>query len=78
MITKRRDIIVTVTSYSQFYEDIWLNRVFEKQSTGFYINIGAAGPDSGSVTKLFYDRGWCGINLEPVPDLYSKLAAKRP
>ena len=30
------------------------------------------------MTKLFYERGWRGINIEPSPDVYEVLAADRP
>lgn len=44
---------------------------------GFYVDIGAWEPTLDSVTKHFYDRGWRGINVEPVPHYYQKLAAER-
>src|SRR3546814_2108045 len=31
-----------------------------------------------SVTKLFYDRGWNGINIEPDPVYFAKLTEERP
>jgi len=45
---------------------------------GFYIDVGAADPADLSVTKLFYDRGWHGINLEPQPAYFALLSAARP
>ena len=39
--------------------------------------MGAGGPVEDSVTKLFYDRGWSGINIEPGPK-FVKLEASRP
>jgi hypothetical protein len=39
---------------------------------------GAAHPDEYSVTRLFYDRGRYGINFEPLPFYFEKLAAARP
>ena len=53
------------TSYAQHGEDIVLERGFRRQRTGFYVDVGAAGPLQHSVTKLLYDRGWSGINIEP-------------
>ena len=30
-----------------------------------------------SVTKLFYEQGWNGINIEPLPDMCAEFTAKR-
>jgi hypothetical protein len=30
------------------------------------------------VTKAFYERGWRGINVEPMPDTFGRLQAARP
>src|SRR4051812_41818069 len=65
-------------SYSQNLEDVLLARVFRGQETGFYIDIGAMDPVEGSVTKHFYDLGWCGINIEPDERFHRKLVAERP
>lgn len=65
-------------SYAQNQEDIWLNRVFADKTEGFYIDVGAHMPETDSVTKLFYDRGWRGINLEPIPELYALFLKERP
>jgi len=68
---------MALISYAQNNEDVLLNRIFGGQNMGFYIDIGAAHPVDGSVTKLFYDRGWSGINLEP-SSFFELLAAQRP
>lgn len=65
-------------SYAQNFEDVMLNRVFGTHRNGFYIDVGAADPVNLSVTKWFYDHGWSGINIEPVPEFYEKLARERP
>ncbi len=65
-------------SYAQNYEDIMLHRALRDVPTGFYVDVGANLPDAESVTKLFYDLGWHGINIEPVKDVYDQLAAARP
>lgn len=64
-------------SYAQNFEDIILDRIFEDVKKGFYIDIGANHPSVDSVTKLFYDRGWNGINIEPHPVMYEKLVDVR-
>lgn len=55
-------------SYSQEGEDVVLYRVFEKQKSGFYVDIGAYHPKRFSNTYFFYKRGWGGINIEPNPE----------
>ena len=64
-------------SYAQNYEDIMLYRALKGVKKGFYIDIGAAWPDFHSVTKLFYKKGWSGINIEPNPLFYKELESKR-
>jgi FkbM family methyltransferase len=64
-------------SYAPNFEDVLLHRVFGGQETGFYVDIGAYHPVIGSVTKAFYDRGWCGINIEP-GSVFAELAGARP
>ena len=54
-------------SYSQEAEDLILQRFFEYQKTGFYIDVGAHHPKRFSNTYLFYKKGWRGINIEPRP-----------
>ena len=66
------------TSYAQNFEDVILNRIFKDKESGFYIDIGAHHPVYDSVTKAFYDRGWRGINVEPLRDFFELLQRDRP
>lgn len=70
--------IMTFISYAQNLEDVMLWRALKHIKVGFYIDIGAAWHDEHSVTKAFYDSGWCGINVEPNPKFYSELLKYRP
>jgi len=65
-------------SYSQNFEDVILYRALKEVKKGFYIDVGAGDPVIDSVTKAFYDRGWRGVNIEPVRFFYEKLLADRP
>ena len=65
-------------SYAQNAEDIVLYRLFREQGFGRYVDVGASHPEFDSVTKLFYDRGWRGINIEPSPTEFELLLAARP
>lgn len=67
-----------LVSYAQNYEDIMLWRALKDIDAGFYIDIGANDPVADSVTKLFYDRGWSGINVEPLAEHYNDLCRERP
>lgn len=64
-------------SYAQDQEDIILYDILKGVENGFYIDIGANDPDVYSVTKLFYENGWNGINVEPLPEQFSALCQKR-
>lgn len=66
-----------VISYANNFEDVLLQRAFPGEEPGFYIDVGAYEPTFHSVTKLFYDRGWSGINIEPNPVPFAKLRAER-
>lgn len=55
-----------------------LARVFGNSPTGFYIDVGAFDPDVDSVTRHFYEAGWHGINVEPLPGQIDKFRASRP
>ena len=68
----------SMISYAQNFEDVLLNRVFKGKQNGFYIDVGAAHPSILSVTKSFYDAGWSGINIDPIPEFYQLLQKERP
>ena len=66
-------------SYSEQYEDLILYGVFYDKNEGFYIDVGANSPTISSVTKAFYERGWNGINIEPLLQYAGKeLILERP
>lgn len=64
-------------SYAQNAEDVLLRRVFPSRNEGFYIDVGAHHPTVDSVTRHFYDRGWRGINIEPLPARFEQLKRER-
>lgn len=65
-------------SYAQNYEDIMLWRCLKHVKQGFYVDVGACDPITHSVTQAFYERGWRGINIEPVNMYYERLCIERP
>lgn len=64
-------------SFAQNFEDVILWRALGSITDGFYIDVGANHPVNDSVTKAFYERGWRGINVEPVSRFHELLAADR-
>jgi FkbM family methyltransferase len=67
-----------MVSYAGCAEDVMLRRFFGDQATGFYVDVGAHDPVVGSVTNHFALSGWRGINIEPLPAFFQRLAAARP
>jgi FkbM family methyltransferase len=64
---------VGFVTYAQNFEDLMLMRALHHVENGFYIDVGANDPELESVTKVFYDRGWRGINIEPGFEAFAKL-----
>lgn len=65
-------------SYAQNREDIIINAFFDNAEDGFYVDIGANHPVFDSVTKLFYLKGWTGVDIEPNVKLASMIRTDRP
>lgn len=66
------------TSYAQNFEDVVLWRALKHVPAGLYIDIGAQHPVLDSVSKAFYEHGWRGIHVEPVPHYAAMLREDRP
>jgi FkbM family methyltransferase len=65
-------------SHSQNLEDVLLFRAIGSVENGFYIDLGANDPLTETVTRMFYDLGWRGINVEPSPSWFEKIKTHRP
>ena len=67
-------------SYSQSGEDIIVERILSLMSVGkpSYLDIGAHDPVMYNKTYLFYEKGSSGVNVEPDPECFLKLASQRP
>jgi len=65
-------------SYSQEGEDMILRRLFEKQQSGFYVDVGAHHPKRFSNTYFFYKLGWNGINIDAMPNSMKPFERIRP
>src|SRR5271167_1991250 len=53
-------------------------RAFANIAKGFYIDIGAQDPVVDSVSLAFYELGWRGVHVEPVPIYAQALREARP
>ena len=65
-------------SFSQDGEDMVLRRIFSGKLNGTYVDIGAHHPSLYSNTNYFYQNGWTGINIDPLPGNKLIFDAKTP
>ena len=66
-------------SYAQNQEDVVLARALHPDDrAGFWVDVGAGDPVLDSVTAAFAERGWRGVNVEPLPREHGRLCAARP
>lgn len=64
--------------YSQYGQDIFADKYFGKSKKGFFVDIGAHDGITGSNTYfLEKERGWKGICIEPIPEVFVKLNQNR-
>lgn len=69
---------MSFTSYAQNFEDVMLWRALKHIEHGCYVDVGAQHPVIDSVSKAFYEHGWRGIHIEPVPEYAEALRLDRP
>jgi FkbM family methyltransferase len=65
-------------SFAQNGEDVVLWRAFRDVEVGRYVEVGANDPTSTSITRAFYDRGWSGVEIEPVAEFAEAYRQARP
>jgi FkbM family methyltransferase len=65
-------------SYAQNAEDVVLWRALHAVPEGRYVEVGANDPTVDSISRAFYDRGWSGLAIEPVPSLAAAYREARP
>lgn len=66
------------TSYAQNFEDVMLWRALGHVTDGVYVDVGAQHPRIDSISRAFYERGWRGVHIEPVPAFANLLREDRP
>lgn len=74
--TLRESGSLPLITWSQDGEDLVFGELFPP--TGVYVDVGAHHPDRYSVTKILYDRGWSGINIDFAPGFEEAFRARRP
>jgi len=73
------DSNAVVTFYSQFSQDEFIHTfLFPHEKNGVFVDIGAHDGKTYSNT-LFFERhrGWTGVCIEPMPDIFAQLRANR-
>lgn len=68
----------TFVSYGQNREDVVLWRALREVAGGRYVEVGANHPRHFSISRGFYDRGWSGVTVEPVPLFAALHRQERP
>ncbi len=68
----------TLVSHAQNQEDVVLWRALRHLPTGRYLDVGANEPSTFSISRAFYDLGWSGVAVEPVPEFADAFRAARP
>ncbi len=76
--TELRSMEFANISYAQEGEDLLIKRFLNNKEKGFYIDIGAHHPTRFSNTFSFYEKGWSGINVDPLPGIMDKFNTQRP
>ncbi len=51
-------------SYAQNREDLYLWALVGHRPGGTYVDVGCNDERLHSVTKLFYEQGWSGLNID--------------
>lgn len=65
-------------SYSSWGEDKVLSFIFKNHPSGFYVDIGAYHPEYASNTKVLFDKGWSGINVDANQEMINRFKDYRP
>lgn len=65
-------------SSAQNFEDVVLWRVLKDVEAGCYVDVGAFDPVIDSISWSFYELGWRGVAVEPVPMYAAAFRRRRP
>lgn len=73
-----RGFIEPVISYGKNREDIIIDAFFGGKTGGTYIDIGASHPIFNSSTKMFYLKGWSGLDIVSDKSIADLMKSDRP
>ncbi len=73
-----RTLETVACSGSQDEEDKILAELLSLSGGGVYVDVGAYWPEECSNTWQFYQAGWRGLLVEPLPNCWSQILTKRP
>ena len=65
-------------AFAHWGEDQVAAHYLKEVESGFYVDIGCYHPSLYSNTKLLFDRGWSGINVDPNPFMIQEFVKERP
>ena len=66
------------SSFSQFGEDLIINKILNKISNGNYLDLGSFHPMHFSNTFLLYLKGWRGVNIDANKEMIDISKKIRP
>lgn len=66
------------SAYANYGEDQLLLFLFENVPNGFFVDAGCFHPTLFSNTKVLYDKGWRGINIDANPFMIGEFNRIRP
>jgi FkbM family methyltransferase len=65
-------------TYSHWGEDRVVMFLLNDKRDGFYVDVGCYHPVLYSNTKLLFDAGWKGVNIDPNPFMIDEFKKARP
>src|SRR6266849_5238427 len=65
-------------AYAHWGEDLVVSYLLDEKRDGFYVDVGCYHPTLFSNTKLLFDAGWRGVNIDPNPFMIEQYRAARP
>lgn len=66
-----------VVDGSQHQEDLRLEQLLP-DPVGLYVDVGSSWPRCCSNTIRFYDKGWHGLLIDPLPEVWGAILLERP
>lgn len=78
IFNKYLSLSFAVPCYGQNAEDIFLSVYFKNKQKELYVDIGAHHPIRISNTYQLYQKGWSGINVDPLPGCMAEFNERRP